>query len=129
MAGDSTNDIPATKRFYAGGGGSIRGYKYQTVGPLNSKNDPVGGRSLLEIGFEARVRITEDIGIVPFIEGGNVYESMLPDFADELLWGAGLGIRYYTAVGPIRFDVAVPLDRRDNVDDAFQFYISIGQAF
>jgi len=129
MAGDSTSDIPATKRFYAGGGGSIRGYKYQTVGPLNSNNDPVGGRSLVEVGFEARMRITEDIGIVPFIEGGNVYESMLPDFSDEFLWGAGLGFRYYTAVGPIRLDVAVPLDRRDNVDDAFQFYISIGQAF
>ncbi|MEH6547468.1 MAG: autotransporter assembly complex family protein [Sneathiella sp.] len=129
MAGDSASDIPATKRFYAGGGGSIRGYKYQTVGPLDSKNDPIGGRSLLEIGFEARMRITEDIGLVPFIEGGNVYESMVPDFSDEFLWGAGLGFRYYTAVGPIRFDVAVPLDRRKNVDDAFQFYISIGQAF
>ncbi|MEH6527900.1 MAG: autotransporter assembly complex family protein [Sneathiella sp.] len=129
MAGDSANDIPATKRFYAGGGGSIRGYKYQTVGPLDSKNNPIGGRSLLEVGFEARMRITEDIGLVPFIEGGNVYESMVPDFSDEFLWGAGLGFRYYTAVGPIRFDVAVPLDRRKNVDDAFQFYISIGQAF
>ncbi|USG62632.1 autotransporter assembly complex protein TamA [Sneathiella marina] len=129
MAGESANDIPATKRFYAGGGGSIRGYKYQTVGPLNSKNDPIGGRSLLEVGFEARIRITEDIGLVPFIEGGNVYESMVPDFSDEFLWGAGLGLRYYTAVGPIRFDVAMPLDRRKNVDDPFQFYISIGQAF
>ncbi len=129
MFGDSTSDIPATKRFYAGGGGSIRGYKFQSVGPLDAQNDPIGGRSLIEVGFEARTRITEDIGIVPFIEGGNVYESMVPDFSDDFLWGAGLGFRYFTAVGPIRFDIAVPLDKRKNVDDSFQFYISIGQAF
>ncbi len=129
MAGDSANEIPASKRFYSGGGGSVRGYKYQTVGPLDSNNDPVGGRSLLEVGFEARARITDSIGIVPFIEGGNVYESMAPDFSGEFLWGAGLGFRYYTAIGPIRFDVALPLNRRDGVDDAYQFYISIGQAF
>lgn len=129
MAGDSVRSIPANKRFYAGGGGSVRGYKYQTVGPLDAQNDPIGGRSLLEVGFEVRARITEDIGLVPFIEGGNVYENMVPDFSDSFLWGAGLGFRYYTAVGPIRFDVAFPLDRRKNVDDAFQLYISIGQAF
>lgn len=129
MAGDSASEIPASKRFYSGGGGSVRGYKYQTVGPLDSNNDPVGGRSLLEVGFEARARITDSIGIVPFIEGGNVYESMAPDFSGEFLWGAGLGFRYYTAIGPIRFDVALPLNRRDGVDDAYQFYISIGQAF
>lgn len=129
MAGDSAGSIPANKRFYAGGGGSVRGYKYQTVGPLDASNDPIGGRSLLEVGFEARTRITDSIGLVPFIEGGNVYESMAPDFSGEFLWGAGLGFRYYTAIGPIRFDVAVPLNRRKNVDDAYQFYISIGQAF
>lgn len=129
MAGDSASAIPAPKRFYSGGGGSVRGYKYQTVGPLDANNDPVGGRSLLEVGFEARARITDSIGIVPFIEGGNVYESMAPDFSGEFLWGAGLGFRYYTAIGPIRFDVAVPLNKRANVDDSYQLYISIGQAF
>ncbi|MFB9353487.1 autotransporter assembly complex protein TamA [Sneathiella chinensis] len=129
MAGDSTDDIPASKRFYSGGGGSIRGYQYQAVGPLDANNDPAGGRSLVEIGAEARIRITDAIGVVPFIEGGNVYESMAPDFSEAFQWGAGLGVRYHTAVGPIRFDVAVPLNKRDGVDDAFQFYISIGQAF
>ncbi len=129
MAGDSASAIPAPKRFYAGGGGSVRGYQYQTVGPLDANNDPIGGRSLLEVGFEARVKITDSIGIVPFIEGGNVYESMAPDFSGEFLWGAGLGFRYYTAIGPIRLDVAVPLNKRPNVDDSYQIYISIGQAF
>lgn len=129
MAGEDADEIPATKRFYSGGGGSVRGYKYQSVGPLDANNDPIGGRSLLEVGFEARVRVTDTIGIVPFVEGGNVYEAMVPDFSGEFLWGAGLGFRYYTAIGPIRFDVAVPLNRRDGIDDAYQFYISIGQAF
>ncbi|MFD2204925.1 autotransporter assembly complex protein TamA [Kiloniella antarctica] len=129
MAGDSAREIPATKRFYAGGGGSIRGYEHQTVGPLNSSDDPVGGRSLIEVGVEARIKITEEIGLVPFIEGGNVYDSMVPNFSENFQWGAGLGLRYYTAIGPIRLDVAVPINRRDDVDDAFQFYISIGQAF
>ncbi len=129
MAGDSARDIPATKRFYAGGGGSIRGYEHQTVGPLNSSDDPVGGRSVIEVGAEARIRVTEDIGLVPFIEGGNVYDSMVPNFSENFQWGAGLGLRYYTAIGPIRLDVAVPLNRRKEIDDAFQFYISIGQAF
>lgn len=129
MFGDDASSIPASKRFYSGGGGSVRGYKFQSVGPLDADHDPLGGRSLLEVGFEARTRITDTIGLVPFIEGGNVYESMAPDFSGDFLWGAGLGFRYYTAIGPIRFDVAVPLNRRKNVDDAYQFYISIGQAF
>ncbi|WP_020593480.1 autotransporter assembly complex protein TamA [Kiloniella laminariae] len=129
MAGDTASDIPASKRFYSGGGGSIRGYKHQTVGPLNDSDDPVGGRSLIEVGLEARTKITEDIGLVPFIEGGNVYDSMVPDFSENFQWGAGLGLRYYTAIGPIRFDVAVPLNHRKDIDDAVQFYVSIGQAF
>ncbi|WP_417430816.1 autotransporter assembly complex protein TamA [Kiloniella sp.] len=129
LAGDSARGIPATKRFYAGGGGSIRGYEHQTVGPLNASDDPVGGRSLVEFGAEARVRVTEDIGLVPFIEGGNVYDSAVPDFSENFQWGAGVGLRYYTAIGPIRLDVAVPLNRRKEIDDAWQFYVSIGQAF
>ncbi|MBO6826822.1 MAG: outer membrane protein assembly factor [Sneathiella sp.] len=129
LVGDSTADIPAVKRFYAGGGGSIRGYEYQLVGPLDGNNDPSGGRSVIEVGAEARIRITDTIGIVPFIEGGDVYEEMAPDFSGEFQWAAGLGARYYTPFGPVRLDVAVPLNPRDNVDDKFQFYISIGQAF
>jgi translocation and assembly module TamA len=83
---------------------------------------------VLEAGIEFRARLTESFGIVPFIEGGNVFEASDPEDLD-LLWAAGLGFRYYTAVGPLRFDVAVPLDKRDNVDDDFQIYLSLGQAF
>lgn len=129
LLGDSTADIPAVKRFYSGGGGSVRGYEFQTVGPLDANNDPSGGRSVVEVGMEARIRITDTIGIVPFLEGGNVYEEMSPDFSEDFQWAAGLGARYYTPFGPLRFDVAVPLNPRAGVDDAFQFYISIGQAF
>lgn len=129
LIGDSTADIPAVKRFYSGGGGYIRGYEFQMVGPLDADNDPSGGRSVVEVGLEARIRITDTIGIVPFVEGGNVYEEMNPDLSENFQWAAGLGARYYTPFGPLRFDVAVPINPRSGVDDDFQFYISIGQAF
>tara|TARA_R110001583_G_scaffold100293_3_gene246178 strand:- start:74854 stop:76893 length:2040 start_codon:yes stop_codon:yes gene_type:complete len=128
IIGEDRSSLPANKRFYSGGGGSVRGYEYQKVGPLDENNDPEGGRSVLEVGAEFRARITESIGLVPFVEGGNVFESSSPDDLG-LLWAVGLGLRYYTAVGPLRFDVAVPLDKRDNVDDDFQIYLSLGQAF
>ncbi|UEM21598.1 outer membrane protein assembly factor [Skermanella mucosa] len=126
--GSSTTDIPADKRFYAGGGGSIRGYGFQDVGPRDASGDPAGGRSLIEVGAEMRVKVTDTIGIVPFIDGGNVYENSTPDFSEELRWGAGIGARYYTGFGPLRLDVAVPLNKRPG-DSSWQLYISIGQAF
>ncbi len=126
--GEEQSSLPSNKRFYAGGGGSIRGYEYQKAGPLDENNDPIGGRSILEAGLEFRAHLTDTIGVVPFIEGGNVFETIYPDNFD-LLWAAGLGLRYYTGIGPIRFDVAVPLNKRDNIDSNYQIYISIGQAF
>lgn len=128
IIGEERGGLPSNKRYYSGGGGSIRGYEYQKIGPLDDDHDPLGGRSVLEVGAEFRARVTESFGIVPFIEGGNVYARSEPEDIN-LLWAAGLGFRYYTAVGPLRFDVAVPLDKRPNVDDDFQFYISLGQAF
>ncbi|NIJ40874.1 translocation and assembly module TamA [Parvibaculum indicum] len=129
LLASETDDVPGSTRFYAGGGGSVRGYGYQLLGPLDSDNDPVGGRSVLEANFEARLRVTESIGTVAFLDGGNAYSGLTPSFGKPLKWGAGLGFRYYTPVGPVRFDVAVPLDRRDGVDDRFQIYVSLGQAF
>jgi translocation and assembly module TamA len=129
ITGSSTERIPASKRFYAGGGGSIRGFNYQRVGPLDANGDPVGGRSVAEVGAEIRARVSQAIGLVPFVEGGNVYDSVYPDFSEKFRWAAGLGVRYHTAVGPLRFDLAFPLNRRPGVDNHFEFYISIGQAF
>lgn len=128
IVGDSTTGVPASQRFYAGGGGSVRGYKYQSIGPLDSKNDPIGGRSIIEVNTEARIKIIDEFGIVPFIDGGQVYTSVYPEFSEDLQWAGGLGLRYYSPVGPIRLDVAVPINPRPS-DDSFQFYISIGQAF
>jgi translocation and assembly module TamA len=125
--GDALVDIPSDKRFYSGGGGSVRGYEYQKVGPLDATRDPIGGRSLLEIGLEFRLRY-KNFGFVPFIDGGSVGTSELPDFDEEFQWGTGLGLRYYTSFGPIRADVAIPLNKREG-DDSFAFYISIGQSF
>jgi translocation and assembly module TamA len=128
VVGASADDIPTSKRFYAGGGGSVRGYEYQSLGPLDASGDPLGGLSVAEINAELRIRVTEDIGIVPFLDAGIVSEDAIPGIDSQVQWAAGLGLRYYTAFGPIRLDVAVPLNRRTR-DDAFAFYISIGQAF
>jgi translocation and assembly module TamA len=129
IVGPSTETLPANKRFYAGGGGSIRGYEFQRVGPLDEQNDPLGGRSVLEVGVEVRVKVTEAIGFVAFLDGGNVFDETIPDLAREFQWAAGFGLRYFTSFGPLRFDIGFPINPREGIDDAFQFYISVGQAF
>lgn len=128
IVGESRDDIPADKRLYAGGGGSLRGYGYQLAGPINGDHKPFGGRSSLEFGTELRIKITETIGIVPFLEAGNVYDQSYPKLGSRLLYDMGIGARYYTPVGPVRFDVATPLSRRRG-DAPFQIYVSLGQAF
>lgn len=128
ILGATRTDIPADKRFYAGGGDTVRGYAHQSVGPLDANNDPIGGSSLIAGSIEMRARVMEDIGLVAFLDGGNVFRSELPDLGVDPLFGAGFGVRYYTPIGPLRVDLAFPLDRRPS-DDAFQIYISLGQAF
>jgi len=129
IVGADLFSIPITKRFFAGGGGSVRGYGYQLVGPLDIDGDPTGGLSVLETGLEMRWRVTDNIGIVPFVDGGNVYETRSPDFSENLFWAAGVGFRYYTVAGPVRLDVAIPLNRREGIDDRYEIYVSLGQAF
>jgi translocation and assembly module TamA len=127
IAGGSLEDIPATRRFYLGGGGSIRGYEYRSVGPKIG-DEVVGGLSFWEASLELRYRLTESWGIVPFIDAGAAYEDSIPDFSEDIRVGAGIGVRYFTPLGPIRFDVAVPLDPEGN-DPAVAFYVGLGQAF
>ncbi len=129
ILGEDTEILPADRRFYAGGGGSIRGYEFQLVGPLDDDEDPLGGTSLVELGFETRVRVSEDIGIVPFLDGGTVFDDPWFNSGETLRWAAGLGVRYFTGFGPLRLDVAFPLNGRDDVDETLQLYISFGQAF
>jgi translocation and assembly module TamA len=128
LSGASLDDIPANLRFYGGGGGSVRGYRYRSLGPRGPVGYVIGGRSLFETSAELRVKITETIGIVPFFDAGNAYRSSLPTFAQPMQMSAGLGLRYYTAIGPIRVDVAAPLNPRKG-DKPVTLYISIGQAF
>lgn len=127
--GDSNADIPANYRFYAGGGGSVRGYQFQGIGPRQPDGDPEGGRSLIEGSLELRWRFAGDFGVVPFVDFGQVYSSSYPDFEEDLQFGAGVGLRYYTSFGPIRFDVAFPLNPRDGDGEDFAFYVSLGQSF
>lgn len=128
ILGETTSQLPADKRLYAGGGGSVRGFGYQRAGPLASGDLPTGGISSIDFGVELRVKLTETIGIVPFFDAGSAYRSTMPKPGEDMFYAAGIGGRYYTPIGPLRLDVAVPLDRRSE-DSAFQLYISIGQAF
>ena len=126
IVGAARDRIAPSRRFYAGGGGSVRGYGYEELGPKDADGDPLGGRSLTEVSTELRYRFG-DYGIVAFVDGGEVYTEKLPQFS-RLRFGVGLGARYYTDFGPLRFDVATPVDRRPG-DPKFAVYISIGQAF
>ncbi|MDD5707277.1 MAG: BamA/TamA family outer membrane protein [Kiritimatiellae bacterium] len=128
IIGEQRLNLPVNERFYAGGGNSIRGYAYQTVGPYLD-DEPVGGRSVIEFSSELRLRLTTRTGAVAFVDAGSAYGTQLPNLSDSLFWGTGLGFRYYTPIGPLRADVAVPLNRREDIDRSFQVYISIGQAF
>ncbi|MGA0562377.1 autotransporter assembly complex protein TamA [Ancylobacter sp. VNQ12] len=120
-------DVPPQRRFYVGGGGSLRGYDYQSASPRNAEGIIIGGRSFFEGSFEARWRVTDTIGIVPFFDMGSAFASEWPDF-DEMKYSAGIGLRYYTAIGPLRLDFAVPLNPGPD-DGDFGVYVSLGQAF
>lgn len=128
MTGEPLNDIPSDERYYSGGGGSVRGYAYQTLTDYEG-GDPVGGRSFSEVSFETRLRQGENWGTVLFIDGGYAFREDVPRWDADLYWGAGIGLRYYTTFAPLRLDVAMPLQRREGIDDSYQLYISIGQAF
>ena len=126
--GNSLEGLPRNKRYFAGGGGSVRGFGFQEVGPLDDENDPIGGRSLIEAAAEARARISQNIQLAAFIDTGSVSASAFPDFREDFFIGYGGGIRYFTPIGPIRADVAFPMDKREG-DRGFQIYIALGQPF
>jgi len=128
LDGAPLSQLPSDQRIYAGGGGSVRPYGYLMAGPLAPNNKPIGGRSSLVLNLESRIKITETIGVVPFLDAGSYYENPLPQLSRTLLYGLGLGLRYYTAFGPLRLDLATPLHKR-SADSPVQVYISLGQAF
>ncbi|MEQ8307438.1 MAG: autotransporter assembly complex family protein [Hoeflea sp.] len=125
--GANLSAVPANRRFYAGGGGSVRGYGFQDIGPRDATGKPTGGLSVLESSAELRIRITDTIGVVPFIDAGLV--SAGSDFSNaRFKAGAGLGLRYLTPFGPLRVDVALPLNKEAG-DPDYGLYAGIGQAF
>jgi translocation and assembly module TamA len=127
ILGSSVDQIAPSRRFYAGGGASVRGYGYQAIGPrYGEDDDPVGGKSLAEFSLESRIRFG-NFGVVPFVDAGNISTSFLPRFRD-LRIGAGLGLRYYSNFGPIRVDVGTPLNPQPG-DPKVAVYVSLGQAF
>lgn len=127
--GTPRHEIPPSERFYTGGENTLRGYLYQTVSPLNKEHKPIGGKSILVLSTEMRIRLNEQFGWIGFYEIGNVYKSSIPQPGSKQLQSVGMGLRYYTLIGPIRLDFAVPLNRRRKVDSPFQAYMSIGQSF
>ena len=130
------NGVPPDRLFYAGGGGSVRGYEYQSLSPRNiTTRQLVGGRALVEASAELRYRASDTLGYVAFVDAGSAFDpgatgsTLDPNIdAGRVGVGAGLGLRYYTAFGPLRADIAVPLSKSDG-DADFQVYLSIGQAF
>jgi translocation and assembly module TamA len=127
VEGAGTFDLPPDQRFYAGGGGTVRGYRFQSIGDQFSDNRPVGGTSVDVGSVEFRQRIGASYGAVAFVDAGQLGNSGVP-FEGDVRVGAGVGARYYTSFGPIRVDVAVPLNKLPG-GDVFEAYIGIGQAF
>jgi translocation and assembly module TamA len=129
LGGVSRKQVPADERFYAGGGGSIRGIGFDLAGPLDDDDDPLGGRSVVEGSVELRTRFANDFGFALFLDAGTVDTSVFPSFEERVLFGAGPSLRYFTPIGPLRVDVGFPLNPRKGVDAPYQIYFSIGQAF
>ncbi len=127
ILGGSIPGVPADRRFFAGGGGSVRGYGYQAVGPRLSDNTPEGGLSLTEGSIELRQRLSKSWGLVAFADVGGIGTSSAPSF-DNLAIGVGAGVRYDLGFAPLRLDIATPVNSRRG-DSPVQIYISIGQAF
>ncbi len=127
--GESEHVIPLPDRFFGGSDSSLRGYKTYSVAPLTKHGIPMGGRSILTGTLEARIRTTTPLGWVLFYDVGNVYHFWFPTLGTPLLHSTGIGVRYNTPIGPMRLDVAFPLNRRHSIDPLFQIYFSIGQAF
>lgn len=130
ILGASSFDIAPSRRFYAGGGGSVRGYGFEQLGPKDADGDPIGGRGLAEFSIESRIRLKQfggNIGVVPFFDGGSLTTKAMPG-AGKWRYAAGLGVRYYSSFGPIRLDVGIPLNRQKG-DGPFAVTVSLGQAF
>jgi translocation and assembly module TamA len=127
VAGASQFELPPDQRFYAGGSATVRGFRYQSIGPRFPDGTPIGGTAIDAGTVELRQRLVGNFGMAAFVDAGQVSAGNRP-FAGTVRVGIGLGIRYYTPIGPIRLDAAAPVDRRPG-GDAFEVYIGLGEAF
>ncbi|WP_300541782.1 BamA/TamA family outer membrane protein [Maricaulis sp.] len=127
VLGTSASSMPADQRFYAGGGGSARGFDYQLLSPPALDGTPFGGTSVVETSVELRWRVNERWGAVGFLDSATAGEDSQPDISN-MRSAVGMGVRYYFDFAPVRIDIATPLDRRDG-EDPVQIYFSLGQAF
>jgi len=127
-------DVPVYRRFFAGGGSSVRGYGFQRAGPLDDDGDPLGGLTLTEASVELRLpiplwgRLRDRLGAVAFLDGGQLSEPSFAWRTRDLFFGGGVGLRVRTPLGPLRLDVGLPIDPRAGFD-AYQVYFSVGEAF
>ena len=119
---------PVPKRFFGGAEDNLRGYKYYTVSPLDEDGKPIGGRSAIYYSIEPRFRFTNSFGLVPFFDMGNVYLEQWPTFQGKWRKSVGVGLRYYSFLGPVRLDLAFPLNRR-SFDPPWWVFVSLGQTF
>jgi translocation and assembly module TamA len=127
IQGAAVEEVPPDWRFYSGGGGSVRGFPFQSIGPRTASGRPAGGDGLLEASFELRLRFGEEWGLVAFVDAGAVSQEGIPGLRD-LSVGTGIGVRYHTPIGPVRVDLATPLTASSG-DSPVQLYVAIGQAF
>ncbi|WP_455477075.1 autotransporter assembly complex protein TamA [Bartonella sp. B41] len=128
IIGSDTAQVPSDTLFFAGGGGSVRGYAYRNIGVKKENNAVIGGRALAEGSAELRFSLNDKVGIIGFVDGGLVGEKAYVDFSQKVKWGAGIGGRYMTGLGSLRIDFAFPLNREKG-DPRIGFYVGIGQAF
>ena len=127
IEGASQFDLPPDQRFYGGGSATVRGFKYQSIGPQFADHNPIGGTAIDAVSVEYRQRLYEDWGVATFIDGGQVNSGHLP-FQGDFRVGFGVGPRYYTSIGVVRLDLAMPLNKPPG-GDTFELYIGLGQAF
>lgn len=128
IQGASTWSIPPDQRMYAGGSATVRGYRWQGVGPqYGDTRYAIGGTSIDAGSVEYRQRILRSFGMAMFADAGQVGETSMP-FNGTLRVGTGAGVRYYTPIGPVRLDVAVPINRAPQ-GDKWDLYIGLGEAF
>ncbi len=129
IIGGKIPQVPASDRFFAGGGGTVRGYEYQNVGPHYSDNTPQGGLSLLDGTIELRQQIAGPIGGAVFLDSGTVGTQATPSFS-HIASSVGVGLRYNLGFAPVRVDVATPINRLSGASQPpVQVYLSVGQSF